>query len=173
MRRVRIAVWLILCFVASGCGYQLAGGQAPPSPVIVDTLDNDSLEPGIEIVLASALRRELASSPSFRLVDRGGDAYRVAGTVTAVDTLGRTFTPGVRALEFTVTVRLSLDVRGPGGAGLPFDRFASEASEIYLASTDIEISRKNREEALRRVSALLARRIHDELARTREVQSRS
>jgi hypothetical protein len=35
------------------------------------------------------------------------------------------------------------------------------ARESYLASADIEVQRKNREEALRKIAVVLAARIHD------------
>ncbi|MFB3066498.1 MAG: beta-ketoacyl synthase N-terminal-like domain-containing protein [Planctomycetota bacterium] len=50
-------------------------------------------------------------------------------------------------------------------ATLELDPNALRTSEIYLASGDVESSRKNREEALRRLSSVLAGRVHDALDR--------
>ena len=58
-----------------------------------------------------------------------------------------------------VSYQASID----GGKRLKLDRFSLSESEIYLASADVQIGRKNRDEALRRLSALLADRIYDEI----------
>jgi hypothetical protein len=58
---------------------------------------------------------------------------------------------------------LDLEARTPDGASRPIsNRFLREA-ELYLASADVEAMRKNRDEAVRRVAALLAQRVHDNL----------
>jgi hypothetical protein len=42
------------------------------------------------------------------------------------------------------------------------DRSLAE-TDLYFASADVETMRKNREEAMRRVSVILAGRVHDSL----------
>jgi hypothetical protein len=160
--------------LSSGCAYRLAEGDAPRVPIAVETLTNDTLEPGVELTVAAALRREFGRAGRLRLVEQPvASGYAIQGRIAAVDTVGRTFTPGVRALEYTVSMRLDLIVSGPGGRPVAIDPFATTASEIYLASTDVEISRKNRAEALRRLSALLAARIRGELLRNLASQAGS
>jgi hypothetical protein len=152
--------------VSLGCSYRLADADSPRVPIAVATLTNDTLEPGAELAVGAALRREFGRAGRLRLVEQpSASGYSIAGRVAAVDTVGRTFTPGVRALEYTLSMRLDLRVSDPDGRPVYIDPFATTASEIYLASTDIEISRKNRAEALRRLSALIAARIHGELQR--------
>lgn len=152
--------------VSLGCSYRLADSDTPRVPIAVATLVNDTLEPGAELAVGAALRREFGRAGRLRLVEQPSPSgYAIAGRVAAIDTVGRTFTPGVRALEYTVSMRLDLRVSDPDGRPVYIDPFATTASEIYLASTDIEISRKNREEALRRLSALIAARVHGELQR--------
>lgn len=162
----------LACAASPGCGYRLAEGDAPRVPIAVETLTNDTREPGVELTVASAMRREFGRAGRLRLVDQPvASGYAIQGRIAAVDTVGRTFTPGVRALEYTVSMRLDLVVSGPGGRPVAIDPFATTATEIYLASTDIEISRKNRAEALRRLSALLAARIRGELQRNLAAQA--
>jgi len=150
----------------TSCAYRFAGHGSERVPVAVPTLANDSLEAGIELMLGAALRRELAGSGRFELVEKTrDDGYAVRGRVADVETVGRTFTPGVRALEYTVTVQLELTVSGPGGQSIAIDPFAQQATEVYLASTDVQLGRKNRDEALRRLAGMLAARIRRELER--------
>ncbi len=149
-----------------GCGYRLAEADRARVPIAVETLTNDTLEPGAELVVGAALRREFGRAGTLRLVEQPSPSgYWIQGRIAAIDTVGRTFTPGVRVLEYTIAMRLDLRVSDPDGRPVYIDPFATTASEIYLASTDIEISRKNRAEALRRLSALLAARIRGELQR--------
>ncbi|MCH2186574.1 hypothetical protein MK280_11955, partial [Myxococcota bacterium] len=69
-----------------------------------------------------------------------------------------------RAIEFTVVVRIDpVLVRNSDGQKLKLDRLSRSAREVYLASFDLEVSRKNREEALRRIAAVLADRIYDDV----------
>ena len=151
---------------AVGCSYRLAASGAAPVGVRVQTLTNDSIEPGIGLTLAGTLRREIERTAGFRLTEASGPStYSVSGHVRSVETFGRTFTPGILAIEYTVTVQLDLVLVGPGNVRLPVDPFAQRASEIYLASGDLQISQKNREEALRRVSMLLADRLLAEIQR--------
>jgi hypothetical protein len=151
----------------SGCGYRVVGYESDSQPslgVSIHTFRNDSLEPGVEQMVGEALRREFLRAGRLRLVEDVGAAdYRISGAVAPLETSTRSFSPGVRAVEFTVAMRLRLKVEGKDGTRLALDAFSLRASEIYLASADIEVSRKNRSEALRRIAALLAERVYDEM----------
>lgn len=161
---------IVVLWLGVGCGYQFSQmPRAGRAPVTVDlpTFENDTFEPGIELALGAALRREFARAGPIRGVDDSANAdYTLRGQVTSVDTASRTLTPGVRAIEFTVTVRLeAVLVRNSDGRRLRLDRLSTSAREVYLASFDLEVSRKNREEALRQITALLADRIYDDVDR--------
>lgn len=151
-----------------GCGYKLvryrsAGGE--PRLVAVHTLENDSLERGYGGVVTDALLRELLRRGALRVV---GDAEQadlvISGSVIGIRTEARTFSSVVLALEYEVTVGLDLSVVRRAGGELEIPPDLLVASEFYTASADIEAMRKNREEALRRVAAVLASRVHDSLS---------
>jgi len=158
---------LLVLATVLGCGYRLVGQvseQSPELAVSLRTLTNDSVEPGVELMVSDALRRVFLRATRIRLVEESSAAdYEITGRVLPLETVSRTFTPGVRALEYIVVMRLELEVQGRGGKRLKLDRFSLSESEIYLASADVQIGRKNRDEALRRLSALLADRIYDEI----------
>ncbi len=164
--RRAVVLLLALILVWGGCGYRLAAAGPDTVAVRVETLTNDSIEPGIGLTLAAALRRETERTTGLRLVEKSSTpAYTVSGRVRSVDTFGRTFTPGILAIEYTVTIQLDVILTGPGQERFSVDSFAQRASEIYLASADLQISQKNREEALRRVSMLLADRLLAQIQR--------
>lgn len=159
---------LLLCFLPA-CGYNIihyrtAGARAPTLSLI--TFENDSQEVGIELLVSEALRREVLSRGGLRLVgDPDTATYTLRGRVLPVDTVGRSFTGSVRAVEYRITLKLELRIDGQDGFSLEFPRRELEASDLYLASADLEAGRKNRVEVLRRLSGILARRIHDGIDR--------
>jgi hypothetical protein len=165
MRLVSLFVGLLV--IGSGCGYQVVGYRSASQESVrisIRTLANDTLEPGVELMVSDALRREFLRAGRIRLVEESvGADYAVSGRVRALDTSSRSFSSGVRALEFTLSMALQIDVDGRRGKRLELDRFALQESEIYLASADVEVSRKNREEATRRLAAVLAGRVYDEI----------
>jgi hypothetical protein len=159
---------LLILGLGAGCGYRLSNslkeGQKPVT-LDVTTFENDSLQPGIELMLGSALRSEFARPGLVRgVVKAASPDYTLEGQVKSVTTSSRTLTPQIRAIEFTVVVRIEpVLVRNADGEKLKLDRLSRSADEVYLASFDLEISRKNREEALRRIAAVLADRIYDDV----------
>jgi hypothetical protein len=176
-RRPRILPILILfsLIVSSGCGYRLAGYRAPDADesaataaprITVVTLVNESREPGIEVMASEAVRREVLHRGGMRLDSNPERAdYVLRGRVLPLYTTSRTFSGVVRSLENRVTLRLAVDIVGKDGSSLPVPSEELTATELYLSSADLEVGRKNRTEALRRICTVLAQRLHDEVDR--------
>jgi len=161
--------WVALA--VSGCGYRFVRYGAEPGgahqSVAIRALRNDSFEPGIDSVMNDALRREFLRRGALRIVeDPGGADLVIGGAVLPVVWSSRSFSSVNFAIEYEVTLRLRLEVARSDGEKIPFDATALAESELYLASPDVEVTRKNREEALRRVAAALAVRVHDVLVET-------
>lgn len=162
-----------LC-ATSGCGYRLAGvpstggpAGAPVATLAIPVLANDSSEPGVELLVTDAFLAEFLRRGEFRLVDDPERAdWVLRGNVLPLVTSGESFSSVILALEYTVTLRLALELDPGGGDAEPvrFDPAMLQYSEIYVASADLEALRKNREEALRRSAQALAERVHDALA---------
>ena len=66
-------------------------------------------------------------------------------------------------MEWEVTLDVVLLATLRDGTLLPVDDRAMIETERYLASADVEATRKNREEALRKLSAVIAVRTHEML----------
>jgi len=160
--------------LATGCGYSLvgAGGSlGDVHSVAIPALRNDSWEPGAEYVVGDALRREFLRRQGVRLVDDASRADLVlGGRIRTVRSHAATVDSLVLALEYEVTIELDLEARRHDGSTVPIDRDSLRDSERYLASADQQATRKNRMEALRRVSAVLAERVYTALAETLEQQ---
>ena len=159
MRRL----WLLLCALALGCGYRLAAGDLRDAgSIAIVTPKNDAREPGYEQVMADALRRELLRRAGAHLAENPAHAdLVVSGRIIQVDTAPRAFSSVVLALEYEANVSVELRARRGEQDVVPAGRLSE--SERYLASADIEAQRKNRDEALRRVAAVLAARFLDQV----------
>ena len=170
LRAVRRSILLGLCLLGVGlvlgCGYQLIrapkGGEL--QRVAIRGFSNDSFEPGVELLVSDALRREFLRRGEVRLVDDSELADLViAGAVEEVDVRRRSFSSISFSLEYEVKMNLALAVTQPDGTELRLDGRTMNETERFLASADVEVTRTNREEALRRLASLLAVRIHDVL----------
>ena len=156
---------LALALLCGGCSYkQVKYGQAlgDARQVSIQTLANDSDEPGIEMMVSEALRREFLRRGAVSLVADAQDADLVlSGRVLRIRTQPRSFSAVVLALEYSVTLQIDIQVAMRDGERVPIDSRSLRETEIYLASSDLEAGRKDRDEALRRISSLLAARVYD------------
>lgn len=156
----------VLAGLCLACGYTVerhrgvSDGDAPR--IAIATLDNDSSEPGVERLVSEALRRECLRRGRYRLVEDVRDADGVlSGRVLSVVKRTETLSSVVLALEQAVTLSVELQLRKPGSAPIELPGGLLSESEIFLSSADLEAARKNKTEALRRVSGLIAERAHD------------
>ena len=167
MRGLRLVALAIIPLVGSGCGYKLIDYSEPIAgldSVAIQTFKNESYEPGIEFVVADALRREFLRRGAVVLVDDAIDAdLVVSGVVEPIVTRARSFSSIALALEWEVTLQLSVYAEWSDGARTRLDEDATLARERYLASADIEATRKNRDEAIRAMASGLAAHVHDML----------
>ena len=164
-------VSLIACAVlgAAGCSnYRLVRTDEALGPVrrvAVQTLQNHSFEPGIEAMVSDALRSEFQRGGGIVVV---GDPARadlvLSGTVLELVTTARSFSAVAFGLEYQVEMRLALTARRTDGTRIDLDPSALRDWELYLTSSDVEAERKNRDEALRRLSTVLAERTREFLS---------
>jgi hypothetical protein len=163
---------LAVAAVVLGCGYALVrsdGTLGDVRSVAIPTPRNDSQEPAAEFVVADALRREFLRRKGVRLVEDPSKADLVLdGRVSLVATRAASVDSLVLALEYEITLDFDLEARRNGGGDVPIDLGALRETERYLASADAEVTRKNRQEALRRVAGVLAGRIYLALHETLE-----
>ena len=169
MRRVAglgVAGLLLL----TACGYSLvrySGALGDLRTVAIETPANDSVEAGVEFLVADALRREFLQRGAVRLVENPAAAdLALHGRVLPLYSRGRSLTSTARALEYEVTLALAIEATRSDGSDVPLDARMQRETERYLASADAEALRKNREEALRRAAQILAGRIYDALYAT-------
>jgi Lipopolysaccharide-assembly len=159
---------LLGCVALASCGYQwMAAGRGLPgiASVAIRTPENDSREPGLEYMVADALRRELLRRGGSDLSEDPDSAdLVVTGNVRPLEVAPRSFSSVVLAYEYEVTLSVDLVAHRRDGSELPVEASALRESERYLASADVEAQQKNRQEALRRVAQLVAARFFESLS---------
>ena len=124
------------------------------------------LDPEERASLAEVLEESYheAGAVLFEFGDPGDCMYVVgSGAVEDILIQSRTFSSIQFALEYAVTLKLRLEVKRRDGTTVDLDDRVLQESDLYFASADIETMRKNREEAVRRVSMIIAGRLHDSL----------
>ena len=161
---------LVLVF---GCGYRSVLGPAPAefagarepgeqTRIVVLALTNDSPEPWLDRIVTDAMRREMSARGGFRLVDERSDAeLMLRGRVRPLNIRSKSFSGFVAALEYELTVALDLELVLESGQAIRLDPRVLSESDVYLASADIEVTRSNRLETIRRLSDLLSSRVAD------------
>jgi len=166
-RRALCIASLLLLLAQAGCGYSVVrygSGLGDARRIAIRGLTNDTFEPGVEALVSDALAREFAQRGALRLVDDPASADLViGGAVKGVETRRRSFSSILFALEYEVRIQLGLAIKRRDGSEVPIDPNALTESERYLASSDVEVTRTNRQEALRRLAGVLAGRVHDAL----------
>jgi hypothetical protein len=153
----------------AGCSnYHVVRTDAALGPVhrvAVQTLQNHSFEPGVEMMVSDALRREFQRGGGIAVVPDPAQAdLVVSGTVLDLVTSARSFSSAAFGLEYQIQMRLALTARRSDGTVIPLDPSAMSEWELYLTSSDVEAERKNRDEALRRLSTVLAERTREFLS---------
>jgi len=141
-----------------------SGATRPATRIAVLALTNDSPEPWLDRILTDAMRRELGTRGGFDFVNDPNRAdLLVRGRIRGVDTVSKSFSRFVSALEYGVTLQLDLEVVLAAGDVVRLDPAMLSESDVYLASADIEVTRSNRLEVLRHLSDLLASRVADSI----------
>jgi len=150
----------------AGCGYTMLGASGGPllGRVAIHTPHNDSGHAGTELLMADALRREVLSRAGAQLVESESDAdWVVSGRVLPLEVEPASLSPVVLTLEYQLHLSVELRARARDGREIQGDPNELRESERFLSSGDPEAQRKNRGEALRRVSRVLAARFLDRL----------
>lgn len=155
-----------------GCGYAFVrsgGSLGDVRSVAIATPSNETVEPGAEYIVADALRREFLRRGTVRVVEDPSLAdLSLSSHVRGLFSRASSVDSVVLAIEYELTLELDLEARRRGGSDLPLDRGALRESERYVASADVEVTRKNREEALRRLASVIAGRVYLLLQETLE-----
>jgi hypothetical protein len=168
------AVLVVQLLATGGCGYRNllstqnsaeAGSEGrQPTRIAVLAVRNDSPEPWLDRIVTDAMRREIESRGDFDFVnDPLGADLVIRGRIRPLNVNSKSFSRFVAAIEYGLTLQLDLEVVRAEGDIVRLDPRMLSATDVYFASADVEVTRTNRLEVLRRLSDLLASRVADSL----------
>jgi len=165
------AIPLLLSLACAGCGYhlwdesQVFGSEV--RRIEIRMFENRSDEPGLERVLADSLQEEFARrgvlAPTWT---PGSGDLLLQGMIREVQLQPVAFSSVGMTLEEQISVRLDVSVARASDAESVYERSDLQVSERFTPSSDPQVYQTNKEEALRRITAEVAARIHDELFQT-------
>ena len=169
------AVLVVVQLLAvGGCGYrnllsiqnsaEARSEGRQPTRIAVLAVRNDSPEPWLDRIVTDAMRREIDSRGDFDFVnDPLGADLVIRGRIRPLNVNSKSFSRFVAAIEYGLTLQLDLEVVRAEGDIVRLDPRMLSATDVYFASADVEVTRTNRLEVLRRLSDLLASRVADSL----------
>jgi outer membrane lipopolysaccharide assembly protein LptE/RlpB len=163
MKTARLLTLLVpLLLFLHACGYELVrergifGGDI--TSVNVPVFKNRTLEPQVPAFFTEAFSRELAASGLLQ-INRAGSDSTVQGTIDTVTTVPSSLSGQGLAVEKQVTAVVSLTLTRQGQV---VRTWAFGDSEAYPAN-DINQEDFNKRQALQRIAARMARRLHAQL----------
>ena len=157
---------LLLC----ACGYRALDGRGAFGPDVktieLRAFENESREPGLEQLIGDALVEEFGRrawlAPELQGSTPAPDLV-LDGTLRSATLRSTTYSSGALALEERIEVLFDVEVRRGASGELVYQHPDFRMTEIFLSSADPQVYASNKEQALRRLSAAVAERVHDEL----------
>ncbi len=166
-RPARLLPCVLVAALLAGCGYRFVDERAafPGADTLrVEAFTNHSVEPGLEHMLADAIGEEFTRRGALRPVyDPGRGDLVLSGQIREVRIRASSFSSVALSVEDAIEVELGIEVRPAAGGEPVWRRESIRFTELFLSSPDPQTNESNKEQALRRLSALIAERIHDEL----------
>lgn len=152
----------VILLTLSACGYQLIGGKGiyggEISSIYVSIFNNSTFESSIAQPVTDSFSKELLMTGLFTLNREASDAY-IKGDIRNVTTAPNALATDGTVIEKVVTVELLVSLYQRNGTLVK--QFGLSDSEYYKIQSGAE--EYNRREAIRRMSARMARRFSSQL----------
>ena len=159
---------LILCcaaaflFMAGACGYQVIGGKGiyggDISSIYISIFKNSTFESSIAQPVTDSFAKELLMTGLFTINQSNADAY-ISGNITTLTTAPNALATDGTVIEKTVSVVLLVALHQRNGKVVK--EYTLSDYEYYKIQGGAE--EYNRREAIRRMSARMARRFSAQL----------
>jgi outer membrane lipopolysaccharide assembly protein LptE/RlpB len=151
---------LVACLVSfTSCGYRFSGNEELPQGVerlFIQLLDNQTTEPGIEVVVTNELKNEFLRKYRGVLVDRETAEAILSGTVMGIRTETVARRGALTALERSVSMTIELKLKTTGNERIWFARGITRDDTYSVVSGDKEITEQNKRKALKDVAERIA-----------------
>ncbi len=158
-----------MALLLAGCGYRVFDARDVFGPDVkqieITMFRNDSDQPTLEVMIGDAVSEtfELRGPlvPVWSRPASGSDLV-LLGTIDSVAISPTAFSSAGFTRENRITIFVQTDVRRAGSGDVVWQQSIA-VDELFLASPDAQVNETNKEQALRRLSSLLAERIYDGL----------
>jgi outer membrane lipopolysaccharide assembly protein LptE/RlpB len=161
----RVTVLISCSFLLLSCGYQLVGRETHVpegmKAVAVPTFQNQTYEPGIEILFTRAFLREFIQDRRVRVVERDRADSVLDGVIKYFYVAAVSFDRSGLATEYQTTVTVDLTLRKGTGEVLWQENNLSETRWYRVTSTNPVTSEQNKAVAIQQVGVLVAERVRN------------
>jgi outer membrane lipopolysaccharide assembly protein LptE/RlpB len=164
--RIAVACAALLCAAQlCGCGYRLARmdnpALAPYASIAIPYFQNKSFEPQAEAIFTHAFADEFVESRRLVLAPEHQADLVLHGSVQDLHDRVIAYSADDKALEYRVIVTMSITLQDRRSGAVVWKRDKLQHAEEYPVGTDIAFSEAAKRDALRRLAADLAERVHD------------
>lgn len=164
---ISILFLALILTCSAGCGYHFLGkGKGTLGDIrtiAIPYFINKTYEPAIDRIFTDALVNEFVESREFTLTTEDKADVVMRGVLKSFKEKTISHNRNDRVLEYrvTVTMEFSAEERTTGKVIWRDENITH--NEEYRVNTDIAVTEFNKDEAIKRLAAELAERIHDNL----------
>jgi outer membrane lipopolysaccharide assembly protein LptE/RlpB len=156
---------LLGALLVGSCGYQLRGRETNLPPGIhslaIPIFSNRTDQTGVETDVTQALAAKFISSKRLAVTTRNSADALLTGTVKSFSTTPVAVTTSTQvSTEYRATLTIEFTFQGMKDGKVLFREEMSDWRN-YPVVSDLNTTEQNKQEAIRRISALLAERIHE------------
>ena len=156
---------LLGALLVGSCGYQLRGRETNLPPGIhslaIPIFSNRTDQTGVETDVTQALAAKFISSKRLAVTTRNSADALLTGTVKSFSTTPVAVTTSTQvSTEYRATLTIEFTFEGKKDGKVLFREEMSDWRN-YPVVSDLNTMEQNKQEAIRRISALLAERIHE------------
>jgi outer membrane lipopolysaccharide assembly protein LptE/RlpB len=169
--RFRFAAILITPFFlafSAGCGYHLLGkgkGELEGArSIAIPYFTNKTYQPGLDRVFTEALLNEFIESRRFSITTPDQADVVMKGTLKSLEEQTISYDRNDRVLEYRLIVKMDFSAEERlTGKIIWRDTNITDNKVYQVDQADIAVTEFGKDEAIRRLAAELAERIHDNL----------
>jgi len=161
----RVLVIISCSLLLGSCGYQMVGKETHVpegmKALAVPTFQNQTYEPGIEILFTRAFLREFIQDRRVRVVDRSEADSVLEGVIRYYYVAAVSFDRSGLATEYQATVTVDLTLRKGTGEVIWQEKNLSETRWYRVSSNNAATSEQNKNAAVAQVGILVAERLRN------------
>ena len=166
-RFAAILITSVFLAASAGCGYHLLGkgkGElAGARSIAIPYFTNKTYQPGLDRVFTEALLNQFIESRRFAITTPDQADVVMKGTLKSLEEQTISYDRNDRVLEYRLTVKMDFSAEERLTGKVIWRDTNITHNEEYGRREDIAFTEFDKDEAIKRLAAELAERIHDNL----------